>query len=56
MMFGAQERLEACTTLDELKRVWSDIPASMKTALGATKEKMKAKLPAVQDDVTVEPV
>ena len=56
MMFGAQERLEACTTLDELKRVWSDIPASMKTALGATKEKMKAKLPVVQDDVTVESV
>ena len=56
MMFGAQERLEACTTLYELKRVWSDIPAGMKTALGTTKEKMKAKLPVVQDDVTVESV
>lgn len=52
MMFGAQERLEACTTLDELKRVWSDIPAGMKTALGATKETMKAKL----TETTVEPV
>ena len=44
MMFGAQERLEACTTIEELKRVWADIPPTMRTPLTDLKEKMKAKL------------
>jgi|CXWL01.1.fsa_nt_gi hypothetical protein len=44
MLFAAQEKLEGCTSLDELKTAWAEISVEAKTALADLKETMKVKL------------
>lgn len=46
LLFAAQEKLEECKSLDELKSAWADLPVEAKTAEGiaALKETMKVKL------------
>lgn len=44
MMFDAKEKIESCTFLDELKKVWAGLPVEAKNELESVKEKMKAKL------------
>lgn len=44
MLFAAQERLEACTDVEELKRVWSDFPRSIKEKLEDAKNAKKVEL------------
>ena len=46
MLMDAQEKLEACTSLEELKKVWGDlhVDAKMNQGIIDLKEKMKQKL------------
>lgn len=44
MLFAAQERLEECKSLEELKEAWASIPVDAKTAMEPLKEAMKVKL------------
>lgn len=44
MLFSSQEKLEGCSSLEELKTVWSELPVEAKTALAELKETMKIKL------------
>lgn len=44
LLFAAQEKLESAKSLDDLKKIWSDMPYSMKPSLEKTKEAMKTKL------------
>lgn len=43
-LFAAQEAIESCFSLEELKTVWADIPADAKKALEEKKNETKAKL------------
>ena len=59
MLFAAQEKLEDCKSLDELKTAWADLPVEAKTSLAELKEKLKAKLSEVKPKkqaVKAEPV
>ena len=44
LLFASQEKLEGCTSLEELKTVFSELPIEAKTALTELKDKMKTKL------------
>ena len=44
MIFDAKEKIESCTFLDELKKVWAGLPVEAKNELADLKEKMKVKL------------
>lgn len=46
MLMDAQEKLESCTTVEESKKVWSDLPVEAKVNEGIIKlkDEMKAKL------------
>jgi len=44
VMFSAQEAIENCATLEELKEAWANLPAQAKTALEQKKNAIKAKL------------
>ena len=44
LLFSSQEKLESCTSLEELKTAWAEMPVEAKTSLANLKETMKAKL------------
>jgi hypothetical protein len=48
------QKLEACTNLDNLKTVWSSLPAQAKKELEAKKDEMKNKLEAQQKAIVGE--
>lgn len=44
LLFASQEKLESCTSLEELKTVWGDMPIEAKTALEKAKNAVKHNL------------
>ena len=44
MILMATERIEGCSTIDELKTTWAELPVEAKTALDKLKEEKKQEL------------